>query len=138
MAAYLPSQMESGVGVSDCINFALLTEDIHVGPTCSVHVSFTNYAITILLQVKISGQQHSTSCLFMTKDHLGSLTFLPVEGYAVHYYTSIEGWPKALHTKGSLFSSLFALLMWDVIFSAEVSVVFRSSYQVQIILNAVY
>ena len=33
MAANLPVQMESGVGDSYCINFALLTEDIHVGPT---------------------------------------------------------------------------------------------------------
>ena len=110
------------------------------GPHAVYMFLFINllYAITILLQVKISGQQHSTSCLFMTKDHVGSLTFLPVEGYAVHYYTSIEGWPKALHTEGSLFSSLFALLMWDVIFSSEVAEVFRSSYQVQIILNALY
>ena len=40
MAAYFPVQIISGVGDSDCINFVLLTEDIHVGPTCSVHVSF--------------------------------------------------------------------------------------------------
>lgn len=82
-------------------------------------------------QVTISGQQHPTSCLFMTKDSAsGSVTLLPVEGYAVYHYTRVEGWKKAVHCEGSLFSGLFALLMWNVIYSPGVANVFRGRYQV--------
>lgn len=64
----------------------------------------------------------------------GSVNLLPVEGYAVHHYTTIEGWPKATHCEGSLFSTLFGLLLWNEIYSSSVADVFRGHYQVKLLI----
>ena len=57
-----------------------------------------------------------------------SHSLLGVEGYAIEHYMKKKGWPCAIHAENSTFSMLFALLMWDVIFSA-VPDVFRAQFQ---------
>lgn len=41
----------------------------------------------------------------------------------------VEGWSNALHAEGIIFSTLFLLLFWDIVYS-EVPNVFRGPYQV--------
>ena len=57
-------------------------------------------------------------------------TIVGVEGYAIHHYSTEQGWPCALHAEGSTFTTLFALLMWGVIFASGVHNVFRTKFQV--------
>ena len=57
-------------------------------------------------------------------------TIVGVEGYAIHHYSTEQGWPCALHAEGSSFTTLFALLMWGVIFASGVPDVFRTKFQV--------
>ena len=54
-----------------------------------------------------------------------------VELLALKCYREREGWEKGLHAEGSSLGTLFALLMWDVIFSGGIDDVFRSKYQVR-------
>ena len=63
-----------------------------------------------------------------------SHALLGVEGYAISYYTTEVGWPCALHTEGSCFMTLFALLMWDEIFASGIPDVFRTKFQVMAII----
>ena len=55
-------------------------------------------------------------------------TAYPVEEYALHEYAR-DGY-AGVHAEGSITSTLFALLFWDVIFT-PVPDVFRNQYQVQ-------
>lgn len=57
-------------------------------------------------------------------------TLVGVEGYAIHHCSTELGWPCALHAEGSSFTTLFALLMWDVIFVSGIPDVFRTKLQV--------
>ena len=57
-------------------------------------------------------------------------TLLGVEGYALEHYLKEKGWPCALHSENSAFSTLFGVLMWDVLF-ANVADVFRAPFQVR-------
>lgn len=59
-----------------------------------------------------------------------SRSIVGVEGYAIHHYSTELGWPCALHAEGSSFTTLFALLMWDVIFTSGIPDVFRTKFQV--------
>lgn len=52
-----------------------------------------------------------------------------VEAYAIEHYMKERGWPRAIHAENSTFSTLFALVMWDVMF-APVPDVFRAPFQV--------
>ena len=63
----------------------------------------------------------------------GSVIMLPVEGYAVHHYTTVEGWGRAEHCEGGLFATLFALLTWDILYCTGVPNVFRGRYQVGVV-----
>ena len=53
-----------------------------------------------------------------------------VEQFALEHYRMEEGWSRGVHAEGSTFSTLFALLFWDIIFFHSVPDVFRSQYQV--------
>ena len=53
-----------------------------------------------------------------------------VEQFALEHYRTEEGWSRGVHAEGSTFSTLFALLFWDIIFFHSVPDVFRSQYQV--------
>ena len=57
-----------------------------------------------------------------------------VEGYAVYHYNTVEGWPCALHAEGSSFTAMFVLLIWEQVFSPGVPNVFRTPYQVVLLL----
>ena len=59
-----------------------------------------------------------------------SQSIVGVEGYAIHQYSTELGWPCALHAEGLSFTTLFALLMWDVIFMSGIPDVFRTKFQV--------
>jgi len=59
-----------------------------------------------------------------------STSILGVEGYAMHHYSISEGWPCAVHGEGSCFSTIFTLLMWEIIFAQGIPDVFRNRYQV--------
>jgi Fanconi-associated nuclease 1 len=52
-----------------------------------------------------------------------------VEEFSLVHYKENEGWTRGVHCEGSAFSTLFALLFWDVIFFYDVPNVFRSRYQ---------
>lgn len=64
-----------------------------------------------------------------SSDSPNSHTFVRVEGYAAYHYGSSEGWPCAVHAESSTFSAMFALLLWEIIFSPGVADVFRTPYQ---------
>ena len=55
-----------------------------------------------------------------------------VEEFSLVHYKENEGWTRGVHCEGSAFSTLFALLFWDVIFFYDVPNVFRSRYQVSV------
>ena len=59
----------------------------------------------------------------------GSQNLLGVEAYALEHYMTQQGWPCAAHAENGTFCTLFALLMWDVLF-APVPDVFRAPFQV--------
>ena len=52
-----------------------------------------------------------------------------VEAYAIEHYMKEGGWPCAIHAENSTFSTLFALVMWGVMF-APIPNVFRAPFQV--------
>ena len=64
-------------------------------------------------------------------------TIVGVEGYAIHHYSTEQGWPCALHAEGSSFTTLFALLMWSVIFASGIPNVFRTKFQVSMYTDSV-
>ena len=112
--------------------------------------------ITLSWQVHITGHRLNTAPVYLTSTPLQrsvsrdsdsvdseastsssgqqSHTLLGVEGYAISYYTTEVGWPCALHAEGSCFMTLFALLMWDEIFTSGIPDVFRTKFQVMAII----
>ncbi len=48
----------------------------------------------------------------------------------MHHYGSNEGWPSAVHGEGSVFSTMFGLLLWEVLFAGGIADVFRTPQQV--------
>ncbi|CAN6447196.1 unnamed protein product [Victoria cruziana] len=50
-----------------------------------------------------------------------------VEELALQYYAEVDGW-QGLHSENGIWMTLFALLMWDVIF-ADIPDVFRTRFQ---------
>lgn len=102
---------------------------------CRYYWNIHQYYCVIPFQVEILGDQQPSTCLFLARDPSTDATsLLQVEGYAIHYYTTVLGWPKALHAEGSTLSTLFVLLMWDIIFSSHIPDIFRGPYQVCIFI----
>ena len=87
------------------------------------------------MQVYITGKLFRTDSQVVfrasSSDSPNSHTFVRVEGYAAYHYGSSEGWPCAVHAESSTFSAMFALLLWEIIFSPGVADVFRTPYQVK-------
>ena len=77
-----------------------------------------------------SNPSHGESVPTSTSSVQCSQSMVGVEGYAIHHYSTELGWPCALHAEGSSFTTLFALLMWDVIFTSGIPDVFRTKFQV--------
>ena len=63
-------------------------------------------------------------------DSPDSCTLVRVEGFAMYHYSNVDGWPCAVHAESSSFTAMFALLMWDVIFTPGIPDVLRTPYQV--------
>ncbi|XP_069481019.1 fanconi-associated nuclease 1 isoform X2 [Ambystoma mexicanum] len=57
-----------------------------------------------------------------------STVMCSVEDLALAHYRQ-EGYDQGIHGEGSTFSTLFSLLMWDIIFMEGVPDVFRNAYQ---------
>lgn len=57
-----------------------------------------------------------------------STVMCSVEELALAHYRQ-QGYDQGIHGEGSTFSTLFSLLMWDIIFMEGVPDVFRNSYQ---------
>lgn len=78
------------------------------------------------MQVTLTGEQQPNTCLFIARNDTDSTSCLySVEGFAIHHYTSLERWPKALHSEGSSLLFLFVVLMWECIFTSTVPDVLR-------------
>lgn len=121
---------------------------------CTVHVpNLAQCATVSFQQVNITGHRLSTAPVYLASAPIESLSndsnrshkespptsmssvhrsqsIVGVEGYAIHHYSTELGWPCALHAEGSSFTTLFALLMWDVIFTSGIPDVFRTKFQV--------
>merc|ERR1711962_783953 len=52
-----------------------------------------------------------------------------VEEFALRYYKENRGFAEGLHGEGSIFSALFVLLFWDVIFMDGIPDVFWNPFQ---------
>ena len=83
-----------------------------------------------LYQVIVEGRQQPAGCHFMVPTSSGCLSLLGVEQFAIHHYSTMEAWPRAVHAEGATFSFLFVLLMWDEVFSLTVPDMFRGAFQV--------
>ncbi|XP_016320960.1 fanconi-associated nuclease 1-like isoform X2 [Sinocyclocheilus anshuiensis] len=59
----------------------------------------------------------------------GTMVMCSVEELALEHYRTL-GFDQGIHGEGSTFSSLFGLLMWDIIFIDGVPDVFRNPYQI--------
>ena len=57
-----------------------------------------------------------------------TLNYCGVEEMALRHYRR-QGYNEGIHGEGMTFSTLFSLLMWDVLFS-NVADAFRTSFQV--------
>ncbi|XP_019863346.1 PREDICTED: fanconi-associated nuclease 1 homolog, partial [Amphimedon queenslandica] len=81
--------------------------------------------------VLLTGICQPNTPLFIIQDHTpcSSSSVCTVEGFAIHHYTGTGCWPRALHLEGAIFTSLFLLLFWDIIYTNEVPDVFRGHYQ---------
>ncbi|XP_051726904.1 fanconi-associated nuclease 1 [Ctenopharyngodon idella] len=58
----------------------------------------------------------------------GTMVMCSVEELALEHYRTL-GFDQGIHGEGSTFSTLFGLLMWDIIFIDRVPDVFRNPYQ---------
>nr|XP_033776666.1 fanconi-associated nuclease 1 isoform X2 [Geotrypetes seraphini] len=65
----------------------------------------------------------------MREDGTLSTCMCSVEELALAHYRK-QGYDQGIHGEGSTFSTLYCLLMWDIIFMDGVPDVFRNSYQV--------
>ncbi|XP_063220877.1 fanconi-associated nuclease 1-like [Bacillus rossius redtenbacheri] len=55
-------------------------------------------------------------------------SYSSVEEYAISYYKK-QGYECGYHTEGSIVCSLFALMLWDVLYELDVCTTFLSNYQ---------
>ena len=63
-------------------------------------------------------------------DDFGSTkTFCSVEEFALGHYRH-QGYHQGIHGEGSTFTTMYGLLMWDVIFAEGIPDVFRGPFQV--------
>ncbi|XP_030044379.1 fanconi-associated nuclease 1 [Microcaecilia unicolor] len=81
-----------------------------------------------------SGMGKSVFLLEDVDDEMGedatlSTVMCSVEELALAHYRK-QGYDQGIHGEGSTFSTLYCLLMWDIIFMDGVPDVFRNSYQV--------
>jgi hypothetical protein len=107
-------------------------------------VVYSHASPVLLLQITIDGRQlrgDGSKPFFLTRSSQqrkegapgpstsANQSLVGVEVYAIEYYMTKKGWPCAVHAENSTFSTLYALLMWDIIFS-PVPDVFRAPMQV--------
>eukprot|EP00731_Ephydatia_muelleri_P025097 Em0017g180a len=83
----------------------------------------------VFIQGKLCSSNSAALFVVSNQATSGSHTITRVEGYASHHYANQDGWPCIVHGEGSVFTTLFGLLMWDVIFAGGVDDVFRSPFQ---------
>ncbi|MCG8625307.1 MAG: hypothetical protein MJE68_25320 [Proteobacteria bacterium] len=101
---------------------------LHTGPVyLTQHSSESDHSSTSSLDDRNQRQSPSVSTPNSTGHH--TRTIVGVEGYAIQHYSTEQGWPCALHAEASSFTTLFALLMWSVIFASGVPDVFRTKFQ---------
>ena len=101
---------------------------LHTGPVyLTQNSSESDHSSTSSLDDRNQRQSPSVSTPNSTGRH--TQTIVGVEGYAIQHYSTEQGWPCALHAEGSSFTTLFALLMWSVIFASGVPDVFRTKFQ---------
>ncbi|XP_077104951.1 fanconi-associated nuclease 1 [Siphateles boraxobius] len=63
-----------------------------------------------------------------SREGRGTMVMCSVEELALEHYRTL-GFDQGIHGEGSTFSTLFGLLMWDIIFIDGVPDVFRNPYQ---------
>ena len=101
---------------------------LHTGPVyLTQNSSESDHSSTSPLDNR--DERQSPSVPIPSSTGLHTRTIVGVEGYAIQHYSTEQGWPCALHAEGSSFTTLFALLMWSVIFAAGVPDVFRTKFQ---------
>ena len=64
----------------------------------------------------------------------GVKIYCGVEELAQNYY-KMKGYNETIHGESAPFTTIYCLLMWDVIFSTHVPDVFRTSFQVSCLGN---
>ena len=57
-----------------------------------------------------------------------TLTYCSVEEYTLAHFRK-QGYDQGIHGEGSVFTTLYGLLMWDVLFTEGVPDVFRAPFQ---------
>ena len=101
---------------------------LHTGPVYLTQKSQLDHNSTSSSDDQDHNQPPSLTTLpSFTRHH--TQTIVGVEGYAIQHYNTEQGWPCALHAEGSSFTTLFALIMWSVIFASGVPNVFRTKFQ---------
>ena len=101
---------------------------LHTGPVyLTQNSSESDHSSTSSLDDRNRRQSPSVSTPNSTGRH--TQTIVGVEGYAIQHYSTEQGWPCALHAEGSSFTTLFALLMWSIVFASGVPDVFRTKFQ---------
>ena len=103
---------------------------LHTGPVYLTQNSGLDHNSTSPSDRQDQDQSPSVSTAGSTRHH--TRTIVGVEGYAIQHYNTEQGWPCALHAEGSSFTTLFALLMWSVIFASGVPNVFRTKFQASV------
>jgi hypothetical protein len=101
---------------------------LHTGPVYLTQNSELDHNSTSTSDHPDQRQSPSVSTRSST-GRLPTRTIVGVEGYAIQHYSTEQGWPCALHAEGSSFTTIFALLMWSVIFASGVPNVFRTKFQ---------
>lgn len=96
---------------------------------------FPEYDLPQLNSIKIKRPAHAGSIngrknLFKSSIDDGTDRFISVEEAALEYYYSI-GYTKGIHCEGSIYNSLFCLLLWGCIYRSDESTfdAFHSPYQ---------
>ncbi|XP_019849356.1 PREDICTED: fanconi-associated nuclease 1-like isoform X2 [Amphimedon queenslandica] len=118
--------------VSESVKYALYQRALRLtGSNASLLPSLPSFSISECKEVLLTGICQPNTPLFIIQDHTpcSSSSVCTVEGFAIHHYTGTGCWPRALHLEGAIFTSLFLLLFWDIIYTNEVPDVFRGHYQ---------
>ena len=101
-----------------------------------IMLQYCHLGFLFIIQITITGTRCAELGVFIAPeiDHNGEVidgttTFCAVEQYALSYYRQ-QGFDQGMHGERSPFTTLYALFVWDEIFSSGIPDVFRSPFQV--------